>query len=94
MTGYIKFLIPPPWWGILTGEGNILAVGKNIKWERGSNIIFPVILSLLGRKSSGESGKGPEIFGKKKMGTGRILSCCEVYTPLVNIIYNLKNFGG
>ena len=40
-------------WG--RGEGNIIAVGTNIeKWDKGSNIIFPIILRLLGRISSGE----------------------------------------
>ena len=49
-------------------EGNIMAVEKNITWEkreRGSNIIFPIILRLLGRISSGEEVKWTEILGKK-----------------------------
>jgi len=33
--------------------------------ERGSNIIFPIILRLLGRISSGEDGKKTGILGKK-----------------------------
>ena len=44
-----------------------MAVGKNItrgKKERGSNIIFPIIIRLLERLSSGEEGTGTEIFGK------------------------------
>ena len=52
-----------------SGEGNIMAVGEEYnvgKSERGfSNIIFPVILRLLARISSGEEGKGTEIMGKK-----------------------------
>ena len=42
--------------------------GKNITWkkERGrSNIIFPIILGLLGRISSWEKGKGTEVSWKK-----------------------------
>ena len=42
--------------------------GKIITWkkrERGSNFILPLILRLLGRISSGEEGKGTEIFRKK-----------------------------
>ena len=35
------------------------------KRERGSNIICPIILRLLGRISSGGKGKGTEILGKK-----------------------------
>ena len=35
------------------------------KRERGRNKIFPSILSLLGRISSGEEGEGDQIFGKK-----------------------------
>ena len=31
--------------------------GKNITWKKGSNIIFSVILSLLGSVSSWEKGK-------------------------------------
>ena len=45
-----------------------MVVGKNIKWEKrekGSNIIFAIILMLLGRISSGEERKGTEILGKK-----------------------------
>ena len=44
------------------GEGK--AVGMNITWKKGErkNIIFPVILRLLGRILSGENGKGPDIF--------------------------------
>ena len=36
-------------------EGNIMATEKNITWEKGSNIIFPLILRFMnikwGRKS-------------------------------------------
>ena len=42
-----------------------MAVEKNISWKKGSNIIFPLILRLLGRISSGEEGKRMEIAGKK-----------------------------
>ena len=35
------------------------------KREKGSNIIFPIILRLLGRISSGLRGKGTDILGKK-----------------------------
>ena len=59
--------------------------GKRISWlgkeyilekrEYGHNIIFPIILRLLGRISSGEEGKVTEILGKiikiKKMGVGK-----------------------
>ena len=40
--------------------------------EKGSNIIFSIILSLLGRKLSGEEGKGTKTFceEKQKMGVG------------------------
>ena len=57
------------------------------KRERGSNIIFPMILRLLGRISRREAGKGPgwTFFGeksrfKKKSGWGRISSCHELKT--------------
>ena len=56
--GVYSSLFPPP------GEGNILAVRKNIAWKKGSNIIFH-ILRLLGRISSGEKGKETKISGKK-----------------------------
>ena len=35
------------------------------KRDRGSNIILPVLLRLLGRISNGERGKGTEIMSKK-----------------------------
>ena len=41
-----------------------MAVGKNIMWKEGkggSNIIFPIILRLLGRILSWEERKGTEI---------------------------------
>ena len=50
------------------GEGNIMAVGKNITWKKAegeSNIIFSKVLRLLGRISSMKKGKGTEIPGKK-----------------------------
>ena len=44
-------------------------VGKNITWKNGrgssSNIIFPIILRMLERISSGEKGKGTEISGEE-----------------------------
>ena len=66
MQGCIKFLISPLWKGkfiksvgeeyqMVEKEGNIIVVGKNITWkknERGSNIIFHIVLRLLGRTSS------------------------------------------
>ena len=54
--------------GCIKWEGNIMAVGKNITWkkrERGSIIIFPIILRLLGRISRGEERKWTKILGKK-----------------------------
>ena len=67
-----------------------MVVVKNITWkkrERGSNIIFPIILRLLGGISSGEEGKETEILWEKSrfknnLGWGRISSCRELYTPL------------
>ena len=49
------------------GEGNILAVGKNItlKKELRSNFSFSIISGLLGRTSNGKKGKGVGISGKK-----------------------------
>ena len=44
-------------------------MGKYITWkkrERGDNIIFPIILRVLGRISSGEEGKWTEILKRKK----------------------------
>ena len=68
-------------------EGNIMAVRKNITWEQVSNIIFPKILKLFGRISSGEKGKGTEISGKKikiknEMGVGKNIKLYgTLYTP-------------
>ena len=59
---------------------NIMAVGKNktskygIGW--GSNIIFSMILRLLGRKSNGDEGteiSGKKIKNLKKNGMGKII---------------------
>ena len=36
------------------GEGNYMALGKNITWNKARNIIYPVILWLLGIISSGK----------------------------------------
>ena len=66
---------------------------KNMeKKKRGSNIILPLILRLLGRIST-EEGKGTKILGKKikiskKWGWGRISSCREHYNPLMLSIKN------
>ena len=56
------------------------------KRERGSNIIFPLILGLLRRISSREEGKGTEILWKKieikKMGVGKTIKLQgTLYTP-------------
>ena len=59
---------------LLRGEGNIMAVRINITWKRESNVIFLVIIWLLGQISSGAEGKG-EIWGS-------ISSCKELYVPL------------
>ena len=45
------------------GSGKEYIVEKKGLWE--SNIIFPLILRLLGRISIGEEGKETEILGKK-----------------------------
>ena len=56
------------------------------KRERGSNIIFPVIIGQFGRKSSGEEDGN---FGeenqdlKKKWGWGRISSCRNFIHPWI-----------
>ena len=76
-----------------------MAVRKNIslkKREGASNIIFHIILRLLGRFSSGKEGKEAEIFRKKikilrKYGWGRIISCRELYIPLKIFLSFLKN---
>ena len=39
---------------------------NKVKRERGSNIVFPIILRLLGRISSGEKGKGGRKFRERK----------------------------
>ena len=66
------------------------------KRGRGSNIIFPFIIRLLGRISSGEEGKGTEILGIKKLnlktgGMERISSCRELY-PLLYLNIGEDNF--
>ena len=66
-------------------------MGKNIKRDRGSNIIFPIILRLLGRISSGKKGKGAETAGKKIkikkiMGMGKNIKLQgTLYTPAAPI---------
>ena len=68
-----------------------MAVRKNIilrkKRVRGNNIIFPLILRLLGRISSWEMGKGTKFLGKNiniinimRLGKNR-----ELYTPLLRV---------
>ena len=52
------------------------------KRERGSNIIFPIILRLLGRISGGGKGKGTE----KKIKIRKNLSG-EEYQVVVNFIH-------
>ena len=60
--------------------------GEEYNWgkrKKGSNIIFPIILRLLGRISSEEEGKGTKILGKKiKILTNGGGECRELYTPL------------
>ena len=55
------------------------------KRESGSNIIFPIILRLLGRISSGEEGMGTDMLGKKI----KILKngCWEEYQVAWNFIH-------
>ena len=48
--------------------------------EMESNIIFLIILRLLGRISSEENGKFGDENKKNKMGVGRIIRCRELYT--------------
>ena len=53
---------------VVKGEENFMAVGTNITGVgkgKGSNIIFPIILRLLGRISIGKEGKGTETLVKK-----------------------------
>ena len=56
------------------------------KRKRGCNIIFSLIMKLLGRISSGKEGKEMECFGKnqdlKEWWWRSILSCRELYTTL------------
>ena len=60
------------------------------KRERGSNIVIPLILRLLGRISSGKKGEGDGNFREenqdfRKFGWGRISRCMELYTPLEKV---------
>ena len=63
-----------------------MAVGKNITWEKGNNIIFPMIFRLLGRILDGEVGNGTEIEEEnkdlRKWGWGRISSTRNLLHPL------------
>ena len=82
---------------------NIMDVGKNITWrERGINIIFSIIIRLLGRISSGAKGRGREFLWR--ISRGGISSCRELYTPLFKRIkrsdqifsmatYHIDSFG-
>ena len=104
----IKSSLFPPWdekfikyvgeeYQVVKRGRNIFAAGKKII-KRGSNIIFPLILRLLGR--SEEKWKGTEISGTisrfKKMGmdmdmsissdsllVGKNIKFRELYTPLM-----------
>ena len=61
-----------------------MAVGKNItckKRERGSNIICPIILRLLGRISSGDEGKGTKTKIKKNWVGKNIKFQGTLYSP-------------
>ena len=87
--GCLQFLIPSRGGGVSKSAGEEYQVEKRRrenhccleelkhekKSQRGSNIIFPLILRLLGRKSSGEEGKGTENLGNKikikKNGAGK-----------------------
>ena len=73
-----------------------------VKRERGRNIIFSIILKLLGRISSREEGKGIEILGKKikifkKWLCGRISNCKELSYPCLlntrSVIHLNNNIG-
>ena len=64
-------------------EVNILAVRMIKTWkkrERGSKIIFPIILRLL--EVEYLVGKGEEFQDKNKWGWTRIKNCMELFTPL------------
>ena len=69
------------------GCGEEYIMGKR---ERGSNILFPTLLTLLGIISRGEEGKWSEIFGKKikilKNGFG------EEYQVVGNFIHSYLLF--
>ena len=64
-----------------------MALGNNItckKRERGSDIVFPIILRLLIRISNGEGAENfdEENQDSKIKGWGRISRFRELYTPL------------
>ena len=81
MKGCIKFLVP--FIKSVGEEYQVMKRGKEYygcekeynveKRERGINIIFPIMLRLLGRLSSGEEDEnfGEENHDFKKMGVGR-----------------------
>ena len=58
------------------GKGNIKGVGKNITWEMGINILFPLILRMLGRREMVIANSG------KKIGVGKNIKLYETkYIP-------------
>ena len=61
-----------------------MAMGKNIMWKKGSNIIFPLIFEAVEKNIEGVRGRKfwERKSGLKKWGWGRISSCRELYTPL------------
>ena len=93
---------PSPWgrkficWGeyqFLKREREYHVCGKENYVEKSwGNITFPLMLRLLGRISGGEAGKEKEICRRKsrlkKWVWGRISSCMELYTPLLQNIVN------
>ena len=70
---------------IVTGDGNIMTVRKNITWKKGKGKHYrlPYFMDYWG---CWEEGKRTEIWGRKSrfkiMGWGRISSCRALYTPL------------
>ena len=53
---------------VMKGGSEYHGCGEEYDVEKGgSNIIFPIILRLLGRILSGKEGKGKEIFEEKKI---------------------------
>ena len=74
-------------WGIMLSceeEREYHSCGKGYNVKKGSNIIFPIILGLLGRISSWEGDGNVRVENQdfKNGDGGRISSCKELYTPL------------